>query len=236
MTLGLSFVSRSSGLLAALVCLIGTGCQSVPNAHQASRVPQFGGIDATQPAELRKVSLPAYTIDPPDELEISIRPSLPDWSANTFTVGSDGTVDLGFSGQVHVMGLTLADAEAKIAAQVDETSGASGHKASVRLSNGQSKYYYVMGIVGAPGRFKVTGNETVLDAIMIAGLKTNSLPDKAYLVRPHPVGSADEVLAIDWQGIKDRGDTLTNYQIMPGDRVVVPGTKPPGLIRTLLGN
>jgi polysaccharide export outer membrane protein len=42
-------------------------------------------------------------------------------------------------------------------------------------------------------------------------------------------------LKIDWFGIKDRGDTLTNYQILPGDRIVVPGTKPPGLIGSLLG-
>ena len=44
------------------------------------------------------------------------------------------------------------------------------------------------------------------------------------------------MLKIDWFGIKDRGDTLTNYQVMPGDRVVVPGTKPPGLLSSLLGN
>jgi polysaccharide export outer membrane protein len=43
------------------------------------------------------------------------------------------------------------------------------------------------------------------------------------------------VLKIDWFGIKDRGDTLTNYQVLPGDRVVVPGTKPPSVLGSLLG-
>ena len=65
----------------------------------------------------------------------------------------------------------------------------------------------------------------MLDAILQAGLKTNSLPEKAYLVRPHPVGGHDQVLKIDWCGIRERGDTLTNYQLFPGDRIVVPGTK-----------
>lgn len=235
MTLGLPFAQRLGRPLAVMLCLIGAGCQSVPPAHQASRIPQFGDFDASQPAELRKVSLPPYVIEPPDEIEIAVRPTVSDWSATTFIVQPDGAVDLGFSGQVRISGLTLKDAEAKIAAQIDETSGSPGHKASVRLANGQSKFYYVLGTVGAPGRFKVTGNETVLDAIMLAGLKSNSLPDKAYLVRPHPLGGPDEVYAIDWHGIKDRGDTLTNYQLMPGDRVVVPGTKPPGLIKSLLG-
>jgi polysaccharide export outer membrane protein len=43
------------------------------------------------------------------------------------------------------------------------------------------------------------------------------------------------VLKIDWCGIKDRGDTLTNYQVLPGDRIIVPGGKPPGVLQTLLG-
>jgi polysaccharide export outer membrane protein len=83
---------------------------------------------------------------------------------------------------------------------------------------------------------KANANDTVLDAILQAGLKSNSLPEKAYLVRPHPLGGQDQVYKIDWFGIRDRGDTLTNYQVFPGDRIVVPGTKPPGLISSLLGN
>jgi polysaccharide export outer membrane protein len=31
------------------------------------------------------------------------------------------------------------------------------------------------------------------------------------------------------------GDTMTNYQLMPGDRIVVPGGKEPGLLKTVLG-
>jgi len=49
------------------------------------------------------------------------------------------------------------------------------------------------------------------------------------------VGAHPQILAIDWAGIKDRGETLTNYQLFPGDRVVVPGTKPPGVVQSLLG-
>jgi polysaccharide export outer membrane protein len=94
----------------------------------------------------------------------------------------------------------------------------------------------VIGTVTTPGRVKSNANDTVLDAILQAGLKSNSLPEKAYLVRPHPLGGQEQVYKIDWFGIKDRGDTLTNYQVFPGDRIVVPGTKPPGLISSLLGN
>jgi polysaccharide biosynthesis/export protein len=227
----------------ALSCVV--GCHGLAKKHEAKSIPQFGEIDASQAGELRKIALQPYAIEPPDELEIVVRPPFPDWSApgsTTFTVQADGVVDLGFGGNVYVYGLTLAEAEERIAThlnglpQTPDSKPSHPYQVSVRLANGQSKYYYVIGVVTTQGRFKVTGGETVLDAILLAGLRTNSLPDKAYLVRPHPLGGPDQVLKVDWCGIKDRGDTLTNYQIMPGDRVIVPGTKPPGLLGSLLGN
>ena len=227
----------------ALSCV--AGCHGLAKKHEAKSIPQFGEIDASQPAELRKIALQPYAIEPPDELEIVVKPPFPDWTAlgsTTFTVQADGVVDLGFGGNVYVYGLTLAEAEERIAThlngvpQTADAKPSQPYQVSVRLANGQSKYYYVIGTVRTQGRTKVTGGETVLDAILLAGLRPNSLPEKAYLVRPHPLGGPDQVLKIDWCGIKDRGDTLTNYQIMPGDRVIVPGTKPPGLLGSLLGN
>jgi polysaccharide export outer membrane protein len=138
--------------------------------------------------------------------------------------------------------LTLAESELKLAQHLSEIAARKQIpirdpiETSVRLANGgQSESYYVLGAVATAGRFPATGNVTVLDAILLAGLRTGSLPEKAYLVRPHPAGGADQVLMIDWFGIRDRGDTLTNYQIFPGDRLIVPGSKPPGLLDVLFG-
>jgi polysaccharide biosynthesis/export protein len=236
---------RRVSLLVGLALFCDAGCHGLSKKHEANRIPQYGEIDANQAGELRKIALPPYTIEPPDELEIVVRPPFPDWNpppSSTFTVQSDGVVDLGFGGNVYVYGLTLAQAEERIASHLNALSQTTATKpnpayqVSVRVANGQSKYYYVLGTVNTQSRFKVTGGETVLDAILLAGLRPNSLPEKAYLVRPHPLGAPDQVLKIDWFGIKERGDPLTNYQIMPGDRVVVPGTKPPGLLSSLLGN
>ena len=143
--------------------------------------------------------------------------------------------------QHQLVGLrTLEQVEQKIAQHLTANAGSrpprQPYQVSVRLVNGsQSKFYYVLGTVTTQGRFPITGNDTVLDAILAAGLRTNSLPEKAYLVRPHPAGGEDQVFRIDWFGIKERGDTLTNYQVFPGDRIVVPGGRAPGLLSTLLG-
>ena len=209
--------------------------------HEARHIPDRGVIDPEQARELDKTTMPRYVVEPPDELDVTIRPTPPDWNLNTVTVQQDGLIDLGFVGDVYVVGLTLEQVEQKIAQQLTRPPSRAArrleepYRVSVRLANPQSKYYYVMGTVQTQGRFPIKGSETVLDAILQAGLKSNSLPEKAYLVRPHRPGEYDQVLKIDWCGIRERGDTLTNYQLFPGDRVIVPGTKPPSLIATLLG-
>ena len=217
-----------------------TGCSGLGQKHAADRIPQPGVVDMHQPRELQMVSLPPYVVEPPDEIEVSVRPASADLATTTMTVQSDGNIDMGFAGDVYVAGLTLSQVEQKIASHLAHLGHGRSAKeplqVSVRLTNGsQSKSYYVLGTVTTQGKFPVTGNETVLDAILAAGLRANSLPEKAYLVRPRPAGAPDLILRIDWAGIRERGDTVTNYQIFPGDRIVVPGGKAPGLLSTLLG-
>ena len=216
------------------------GCHGFFDRYHENKIPQYGVIDPHQPRELQMVSMPPYVVEPPDELELTIKPAIPDLTQTTATVQPDGNLDLGLVGDVYVAGLTLEQVELKIAQTLMMRAGANRprepYQVAVRLNNnGVSKTYYVIGTVNTQGRFPSTGNETVLDAILLAGLRTNSLPEKSYLVRPHPAGGPDQVLRIDWFGIKDRGDTLTNYQVLPGDRIIVPGGKPPGVLTTLLG-
>ena len=49
---------------------------------------------------------------------------------------------------------------------------------------------------------------------------------KIWIARPgrNSLGG-DQILPIDWLGITQRGDILTNYQVLPGDRVYVAEDK-----------
>jgi polysaccharide export outer membrane protein len=207
--------------------------------HEQNRIPQYGIIDPNLPRELQMVSQPPHVVEPPDELEVSVRPTALDMPQTTVIVQADGNIDLGFQGDVYVAGLTLAEVELKIAQHLAPMARQRRIRepisVSVRLNNpGESKRYYVLGVVTNQSSFPITGSETVLDGILQAGLRSNSLPDKAYLVRPHPHGGPDQVFRIDWCGIKERGDNLTNYQLMPGDRIIIPGIKAPGVLSSLL--
>jgi polysaccharide export outer membrane protein len=86
-----------------------------------------------------------------------------------------------------------------------------------------SKNYYILGDVLITGRMPITGNETVLDAINFAGgLMPTAAPQNIRLVRPAPPGACcEQVLPVNLAAITSGGDPTTNYQLMPGDRIIV---------------
>jgi polysaccharide biosynthesis/export protein len=93
---------------------------------------------------------------------------------------------------------------------------------NVRLVNPQSAVYYVLGEVSSPGSFALLGRETVLDGILEAG----GLSDKAsqcniILSRPSAPNGCRTVMPICYRHIVQLGDTTTNFQLMPGDRIYV---------------
>ncbi len=86
-----------------------------------------------------------------------------------------------------------------------------------------SKVYYILGDVAVPGRIPITGNDTVLDALQNAGgLLPTAAPQNIRLVRPAPPGACcEQVLPVNLAAITNGGDPTTNYQMMPGDRIIV---------------
>ena len=80
----------------------------------------------------------------------------------------------------------------------------------------------MLGDVLIPGRLPCTGNETVLDAIQYAGgLLPTAEPKDIRLVRPGRNGKPAKVYKVDLEAIQERGDVRSNYQIFPGDRLIV---------------
>src|SRR4051812_31053094 len=124
---------RRISLLAGLLPLL-AGCTGLGGAHAARKIPQYGIIDPHQPKELEMVSLPPYVVEPPDELEVSIRPAVPDLTLTTVTVQMDGNIDLGFAGDVYVAGLTLDQIELKIAQHLTASAGRSRPRQPYQVS------------------------------------------------------------------------------------------------------
>ncbi len=134
----------------------------------------------------------------------------------------DGTIQLGRFGRLQVAGKTVEQIESEVNEQIRRAIPEAGH-ILVRLATRDSKVFYVLGEVNAPGAFPLRGRETVLDAILAAG-GTNSCAarQKIILTRPTPPNSCRIVLPVDLVAIIQEGDTTTNYQIRAGDRIFVP--------------
>jgi polysaccharide export outer membrane protein len=143
-------------------------------------------------------------------------------------VSPDGTVNLGMYGLAYVAGMTVEEATAAVEEQLSKS--LDNPKVSVSVFSYNSKVYYVItegaGSGDLVGRFPITGNETVLDAIaQINGLSRLSSKN-VWIARPAPDGAGcDEMLPVDWKEITKGAATATNYQILPGDRIFIAENK-----------
>ena len=155
----------------------------------------------------------------------------------TVTVQADGVVDLGFAGDVYLSGLTLAQAEEKIAQHLDGLAARRKVRepleVSVRLVNGSQSKYLLRPRLGhdpgqVPGRRQ---RDRPRRRSLPPGFGPTATPSGPTLSDPTRPTASDQILKIDWEGIKERGDTMTNYQIFPGDRLIVPGGPPARLAR-----
>ncbi|MCE9563171.1 MAG: polysaccharide biosynthesis/export family protein [Planctomycetes bacterium] len=163
-----------------------------------------------------------------------------------FQVRLDGTVGLGFWGPVPVSGLTMEQAAEAIRKHVITNPvlrdlGTKPESVVVILDvlAYNSKRYYVIFDGGGFGEqvisFPITGSETVLDAIAnVGGISDVGSKRNMWVARrtPHP-GQPWQILPIDWVGLTQHGQTCTNYQILPGDRIYVKAQKLVTIDRTL---
>jgi polysaccharide export outer membrane protein len=250
------------------LAMVGGGCVH-PHAHQMHGPPIEVPPPGAVPVELGKVTLPPYVIEAPDVLLVEVilrglgkpddkfplpakegekaQEAAPDTTrglpvqpiSGQFNVRPDGSIGIGFWGNVPVAGLTL-DQAADTIRQYLASSDVLGKRFGVTADKivvivdvlaYNSKRYYVILDGGGYGEqaypFPIYGSETVLDAISnVNGLHAVASKRNIWVARrtPHP-GQPWQILPVDWVGITQHGVTVTNYQIMPGDRIYVKAQK-----------
>jgi polysaccharide biosynthesis/export protein len=229
---------RRAGWLMTLLLCAACGCQTV-------RTPEDKIASSNIPREFTKVSMPDYIVEPPDLIIVEVLEALPGRPiSGERLVRPDGKISLSFYGEVYVAGLTIPEVKEKIVLHLrkfitDQTLGLIAQdpdgniikkvdprdtdRVFVDVTAYNSKNYYILGDVLVPGKLPVTGNETVLDALQYAGgLLPTAAPNNIRLVRPAPPGACcEQNLPVNLSAITSGGDPTTNYQMMPGDRLVV---------------
>ena len=233
--------------LVVLLSSCRSGGDLIANPHTISEEAAFVASAmptvAPVPRELQKATLPNVYVQPGDVLlleptNLADPPRMP----ADQTILPDGTIDLGIYGRPNVAGMTLEQIEAVVREAVytlephlfDVPEDLDAEEArelrarivkgpiNVRLIGNDSKVYYVLGEVTAPGSYPLEGHETVLDAVLAAG----GLSDRAdrceiIVSRPTPPLECRVVMRVCYNRLVQLGDTTTNYQILPGDRIYV---------------
>ncbi len=141
-----------------------------------------------------------------------------------YLVAPDGTINLRTYGTVRVAGKTMT--EIKIALQEHLKQFFDSPEVSVDVLGYNSKVYYVItdgaGMGDNVRRLPITGNETVLDAVSSVGGLSQLSSKEVWVARPAPADyGCEQIMPVDYVAITRGGSAITNYQIMPGDRVFI---------------
>ena len=198
--------------------------------------------DNPPPHEGAMIEFP-YIVDSPDLIDVEVLEALPGRPiSGERLIRPDGMLSLGFYGEIYVRGLTASQIKEKVVLHLrkflpEEVLGLfeqdeegkwnvvepkDSNRVFVDVTAYNSKNYFIQGDVTAPGKLPHTGNETVLDVMTYAGgLIPVADPKNIRLIRPARGGKPARILKIDLEAITERGELDKNYQIFPGDRIVV---------------
>lgn len=222
--------------LAALPALLtGVGCSTSSNGRmpfthdcntltcEAREIRESACPPRTAPRELDKQPAEPYVVEPGDVLLVQpANLDSPLRLPGDQVVLPDGVIQVGRFGRLCVAGKTIEQIETEINA-LARTQAPECGPISVRLVTRDSKVFYVLGEVNAPGAFPLRGRETVLDAIVAAGgLNSKANRHGILLARPTMPDGCRFVLPVEYNDIVQLGDTTTNYQVRAGDRIFVP--------------
>jgi protein involved in polysaccharide export with SLBB domain len=222
-----------SVLAFGLLALTAAGCSTVgeslgfsspayPLSKDAKAIRDAAPIPAPVPRELAMELLPTHVVVPGDTLLVQpVELDAPLRLPPDQPVQPDGTIDLGVYGRPVAAGKTLAEVEALVRERVNAKEKKE-IAITVRLLARPGEVFYVLGEVNAPGSFPITGNDTVLSAITQAGGPTRKASyENIVLSRPTPPDGCRVVYPVCYTNIVQLGDTTTNYQLLPGDRIFV---------------
>lgn len=171
--------------------------------------------------ELSKLDVQDYFVEPGDRILIEAV----DLDSSIGSLGDqkvqvDGSIDLGKYGRIRVSGMTVEQIEVAIQQHLALQGDSEGM--NVQLVESNSAEIYVLGEVGSPAAYPIDGHEHVLDLILRAGgLTSKASPCDIVLVRPTTEGACRVVLPVCYRQITQLGDVTTNYQLQPGDRIIV---------------
>jgi len=171
-----------------------------------------------------------YTLGPDDKIEIAVQRH-PEFSG-VYPVNLEGKIQYKFVGDIEVSGLNKTDLEEKLS-QILSTF-VINPEINVTILEYKSKVIYILGEVGAPGKYYMRSESIPLrQAVVNAGLPTHSASmRRCLLITPTRNGKA-KTRKVDLYGLLYGGDLKKNIEMKPGEVLYVPCTVLTKVIRAV---
>ena len=141
--------------------------------------------------------------------------------SRTVRVLSDGTITLPPMGNFLIAGLSIKEAELRIAQLLSDQQLVNDPQVSVFVTETVGGGVSVQGAVTKPGVYQLFGRNTLIEVVGQAGGLTRDSGGRILVLREMSNGE-QETIDIDVDRLVEEGDASVNITLAPGDIVVVP--------------
>jgi polysaccharide export outer membrane protein len=173
----------------------------------------------------------AYILGPEDQITVRVFHA-DEFSDKPIQIGSDGSIQLPFLGDVRAAGLTVRQLEQNIAGDLSRY--LRHPQVTISISDYRSQPVSMLGAFNTPGVQQVKGAKTLLQMIALAGGLRADAGNQATIVRqkqwgmiPIPTAHFDDsrnvsVAVINLKDLLSAKDSAKDITIRPNDTVSVP--------------
>ena len=206
-------------ILFALVALFVTGCASTTNAPVSKTVPSKIISQDVSSALRQMRSSQSYVLQPGDLVEIQVY--MEDNMDRVLRLSGNGNITFPLVGNVKLAGLTLEQAEQKLANRL--TAYIRHPQVSMLVKEYGNKTVYVLGQVSRPAAIQIPPEKplTVLEAITsVGGFTDIANTSKVRVLRVE--NGKQKTIDVDVTQITKQGNKSMDIALQPGDVVFVP--------------
>jgi len=208
-------------LLAASLAAAQTApAQTAPAAGAQAPAPASTQAAANRPSD--------YVVGPTDVLKVTVydEPTM----SGTYRVDTDGSFQYPMLGRVAASGMRVRDIEQMLKTKLED-----GYirraQVTVDVDQFRSRSVFIVGEVRSPGKYPMTGQMSLIEALAAAGSTTPTASSEVLILRPRDPVSAQPLTPdqVDQTNVKrislgdlQLGRLSENVSLMEGDTIFVP--------------
>lgn len=185
--------------------------------------PVPGRRQAPPPTPRGTAANPAPVVSPigvRDVLSIEVF-GIDELNRDRIRVQGDGTISLPLLGEVEVAGLSVAQAEQKLARLLAERRLARDPRVSVFIEEHISDSVNVQGAVRTPGFYALEGRKSLFTVLVEAGGLSEQAGNTIVVLR-HRTDGTEERFEVDAERLIEGGEVELDLPLVAGDVVTVP--------------